>query len=1042
MRVRRNLLFLTLVFSAAFSVHAERLPFRTYTTADGLAGDSVRALLQDSRGFLWIATSSGLSRFDGQVFRNYDVADGLPSPRVNALIETRDGTLWVGTTEGVARLDPSPPAGGPLFKKEPLPPGSNLYTHGFLEDRAGRLWIGINSGLAVLDDPSQRRRRARRAALPAGVGGVFEIVEDPEGTLWAATAHGVLRLLADGRSVLYPFGTPPSDGFGLLAVDHAGRLWLGRGDGLCIFQPDSARAALAGPVIPLARRARRPRTPGELPQRPGEVLRYTAAEGLARDFLHAIRPGRSSDMWIGTADGVSHFAGGLPRNIRPAHGLADSSVTAILEDSEGTVWMGTESRGLARLSRSGFVSYGEADGLAGYGEADHFAGERVTDVLEDADGQLYVVIWSRHLHHFDGQRFHNITPRMLAGAAWPGWGWNQGFLRDRKGAWWIPMVEALFRFAPVARQEDLRDARPAAVFPAKSSLSGTDVFRLYEDRSGDLWVSVNAGPATTRLVGGVRPVAVPEIGGVPTGGSATAFAEDGAGDLWVGFYLGGLARLRQGTWRFFGPAEGVPPGFVSDLLFDRAGRLWVATLAAGLARTAEPAGEAPRFERFTTAEGLSTDGLKCLAEGALGHLYIGTSRGVDRLDPATGRVRSYLLEDGLPNSLLMTCHAARDGSLWFGTMNGVARLDPQAEPPRRPPVVLLSGLEIRGSSYPISEFGTREISGLVLAPEQSSLRIDYLAIGLALGTSVLFQYKIEGMDGDWSEPTRARSVAFPRLAPGSYRFLVRTMTRDGLISAVPAAVSFRLLPPVWRRPWFLALLTAFAVFAAWAAYRLRLRRLLAVERMRTRIAADLHDDVGASLARIGLLGDLARHRLPAAPGQADEMLAEISSEARELAETTSDIVWAVDPRKDDLESLLIRLRRFASDLLEAKEIDLRFELPPRSALVGLAPETRRELYLLLKEALHNVARHSRATKAAVRVEIRDGVLFCEVWDDGIGIDPQYAAAAEAAGRRGLVGMRERARVLGGEINLVSAPGEGTRLMIRAPLVHRARVGSA
>ena len=1024
--------FLLLALCVALSARAERLPFRTYTTADGLAGDAVRDLLLDSRGFLWIATSSGLSRFDGQVFRNYDTPDGLPSPRVSVLYETRDGTIWVGTTEGLARLHPTPAAGQPLFAVERLPAGTTAFgVSCFLEDRAGRLWICLGGGLVVLDDPSQGAELARRIELPAGASEVDGVVEDGEGSFWIASSRGLLRLLPDGSYVLYP-ARPPDDGVKALSQDRDGRLWMVGTGGLYIFWPEPLDEARHAPRATLAQRARRPRAQGELPGRPGTVFLYDRAGGLVNEHVYTTIAGRTAGTWGGTGGGVSHFANGALRSIRPAQGLAEASVMAVLEDAEGTLWLGTESRGLARLARSGFVSFGEEDGLAG---------DRVSGQFEGPAGELYVVTWPRGIQRFDGRRFVNIMPRRLAGAL-PGWGWNQFFLRDRAGAWWIPTSNGLFRFAPVARPDDLRGALPAAHYGKGSGLPGDDVFRLYQDRAGDLWVSVIAVPPLVRFVGGARPVGVPEIRGASTGGAPTAFAEDAAGGLWMGFYVGGLARLRNGRWRFFGTADGVPPGFVADLHCDRAGRLWVATTAGGIARVDNPAAETPRFVRYTTADGLTTHSARCLAEGPGGHLYIGTARGIDRLHPASGRIRSFSAEDGLPNNLVWTCYAARDGSLWFGTLHGLARLDPRQETSHRPPVVLISGLKARGVPLPVSELGTRELSGLVLAPDQSSLQIDFLGIGLSLGPNLLFQTRLEGVDGDWSAPTRTRSVIFPRLAPGSYRFLVRAVTRDGLISAVPAAVSFRLLPPVWRRPWFLALLGVLAAGAVWAAHRLRLRRLLAIERVRTRIAADLHDDVGASLARIGLLGDLAGDRLAADPQQAGEMLAQIGAEARELADTTSDIVWAVDPRKDDLESLLIRLRRFAADLLEAQAIRLRFEAPPDCASVALAPETRRGLYLVLKEAIHNIAKHSRATAAGVRVEVRGRTILGEVWDDGIGIDATAAADAEACGRRGLVGMRERARFLSGDLDLDSAPGRGTRLTIRVPLAKSAPRGSA
>jgi signal transduction histidine kinase len=331
------------------------------------------------------------------------------------------------------------------------------------------------------------------------------------------------------------------------------------------------------------------------------------------------------------------------------------------------------------------------------------------------------------------------------------------------------------------------------------------------------------------------------------------------------------------------------------------------------------------------------------------------------------------------------------------------------------------------------ELGAAKVTDVELAPDQGSLQIDYLGVAVGLGGSLRYQHRFAGDGRDWSDPTRQRTVHFPRLAPGRYEFEVRAVTDDGLISPEPATVSFRLLPPFWRRPWFVVTALAATTALAWSGGRLRVRQLVAVERVRTRIASDLHDEVGAGLTRINFLGELARHRVENAPATAGEMLDEIGTEARDLAEATSDIVWAVDPRKDDLGSLVLRLRRFAADLLASQGVDLVFESPADAATMALPPEVRRVLYLVLKEAIHNAAKHAQARRVVVRILARGHEVVAEVRDDGRGFDASQEAAAEEVGRRGLVGMRERAASAGGALTVESEPGEGTALTLRMPL---------
>lgn len=641
--------------------------------------------------------------------------------------------------------------------------------------------------------------------------------------------------------------------------------------------------------------------------------------------------------------------------------------------------------------------------------------------------------WSRELHVFDGRRFEPVTPPGLFPAHGPGWGWNQFALFDHRGALWFPANGVLSRFPPLATPGALREARPERQWTPADGLPGADIFRLYEDRLGNVWVSLIEVPPLVVLIAGERlePVAEVAADGLLRG-APTAFAEDAEGGLWMGFYLGGLARVRNGEWRFFGAAEGVPEGFVSDLYLDRSHRLWVATTLGGVARVDRPEAPSPTFRTYTTADGLSTNSTRCLVEDRHGRLYVGTSRGVDLLDVERGRVRSFSTRDGLPNNLVRACHAATDGSLWFGTLHGLARFAPPPLNEPKAPEVRITAITVAGRPQPIPELGTAEVAGLSTLPYDASLRIDFTGIAPAAGRDLAFQHRMAESSDPWSVTSTSTSVEYPRLAAGRYRFEVRVVTATGALSA-PAVARFRVEPPLWRRPWFGAVVGSALLIATALALRLRAAGLLEVERARTRIAADLHDDVGASVSRIGLLGELARQRLQPAAVEIDEMLAAIGSEARALAEVTSDIVWAVDPEHDDLESLCVRLRRLAVDLLESCGIGLDFRSPQDAAAIRLAPEIRRAFFLCLKESVHNVAKHSQAGQARVHIGCTSAHLEGEVADDGVGLAPERLTEALAEGRRGLRGLRRRAGSVGGSVRLEENEERGLRVVITLPL---------
>jgi signal transduction histidine kinase/ligand-binding sensor domain-containing protein len=974
-----------------------RLPIRAYTAEDGLAGDQITGILQDARGFVWIAAETGLSRFDGARFTSFDERDGIPAGLVSSLAETVDGGLWLATYGGVARLKERHDTATGAFDAVPMDLGAAGYRPRLRADPAGGLWLTGPQGLYRTDDLARPEFRVvPLAAVPAPVQ-ISALDVGGDGSVWMGTDYGLLRRLADGRSVLYvgPSGAP-FPGIRALLCDRSGRVWIGTMGGLFVLRLEPGSATTG--EKPLADRAQR-----EL----RTVERFGHENGLPADSVTSLTATPDGGVWV-TASGVVQFVDGRPaRTIGPQQGLTETSLTWAFEDHDRNLWLGTEASGLMRIAAGGFVSYGEADGLVT---------DRIASVYEDQES-LWVLTGSAQLHRFTGERFLPMSPPDLAHAPNPTWGSHQLAVHDRDGEWWLPTSDGLLRYAAGA---DLPRAKPKAIYRKGSGLPGSDIHHLWEDAAGDVWISILSPPPLVRwLRREQRFVEVPEVNArVSTFGAPTAFAEAADGDLWLGFFGGGLARRQHDRWSFYGSDAGVPNGLIWDLHFDHRGRLWIASSRGGAGRIDLPGSPTPRIE---PVGGLASRGVDCITEDRQGRMYFGTRHGVDRLDPGTGNVRRFTTQDGLPSSRVHVCNQTRDGRLWFGTLHGLATFDPALVPPVTPRPVWLSALSAGGVPQPLAQNGASQVDGLVLSPEASSLRVEFVAVSHAAGEQVLYQHKLEGADDRWSEATAERAVEYARLAAGTYRFLVRAVGAENTVGEA-AAVGFRVPPPIWRRSWFLSAAALLLAAAVWSWHRQRMARVIAVERVRTRIASDLHDDVGSSLSQIALLADLGRM------SDAPQALAQIGDDARTLIDATSDIVWAIDPRRDDLRSLLVRLRRFAADLLEARGIRLDFELPDNADRIELEPELRRELYLLLKEAVHNVAKHSQAHRAQVRLEIVAGALRIEVADDGVGFAP---GEGDDAGR-GLHSLRDRATRLGGRLSIETAPGAGTRLHLEVP----------
>jgi signal transduction histidine kinase len=391
----------------------------------------------------------------------------------------------------------------------------------------------------------------------------------------------------------------------------------------------------------------------------------------------------------------------------------------------------------------------------------------------------------------------------------------------------------------------------------------------------------------------------------------------------------------------------------------------------------------------------------------------------------------------LANNQVTRSYRDSHGALWFGTHTGLSRLIPEPDHPQQPPVALINRLHISGSPYPISDLGEAAISDLELARSQSNIQIEFAGIAFGTGERLRYQYKLEGADQVWSQITEQRAVHLANLAPGRYRFLVRAANANGVVSETPASLAFTILSPVWQRWWFLALAGTMVGLVGYMAYHYRVAQLLKLERLRARIATELHDDIGASLSQIAILSEVSRGRLGGEQNGLGELLTQIANTSRDLVDSMSDIVWAINPRRDRLGDLAQRMREFAGDVFTARGIEFGFRAPAGRPEVRLDADVRRQVYLIFKEAVNNAARHSRCARAEIDFDVTHWGLLLRVRDNGRGFDSNGDAATSGNGN-GLTSMRERARWLGGEIEIISRANLGTTVKLNLPISPRSR----
>lgn len=1031
-----------LLSSVVFAA-AEILPIKNYTAADGLGSSFISSLMRDSRGFLWFATRDGLSRFDGSHFVTYQVGARNAPPGIEQIIETKKGIYWIATTGGLYRFDPDAPppkqnnSARPILNAEFFSDRRGL----FYEDNDEKLWFIGNDDLNILEEKDGEvifnRVEFNLPKNSSVVLGIKDFRQARDGSFWVVTTWGAVRRLPDGRDIFYSTESARNDPLNSVLEDRDGRIWLAHSSGIYVFKPELLKdlSELGALTVRHLDEIAQTQTIVRLPEKIGEMFKLTAIEGYGKGTTPLLFESVDGLIWISTAEGIIEFDGQKFRAFDSTQGTIAGSNAQLIEDSDGNLWIGGL-KGLSRLDRRGLTSFGAADG---------FKNPNILVINEFADGQLYTANNDYLISRFDGKKFEMTRPPLPAEARGL-WTSNLAFL-DSRNDWWFLSVQKAYRFAAPDSFAALARQKPIAEYDSRNGLSGNQAYRIFEDRSGDLWISTRGTTGSSDLQPGLSKwsratekfYTFSETENFPPGKAASAFAEDRHGNLWVGFYEGGLVRYTNG--RFTLITDDLPPGLITALHTDKKGRLWLATALSGVSYIEDSTADTPRFVHYKTEDGLSSNNVRSITEDDFGQIYVGTARGIDRITPETVQIKHYTMNDGLAGDFVQAAFRAKDGALWFGTPNGLSRLVPHQEIKSNAPPVWLSGLRIAGESQTISQLGVGEIADLELAPEQNNLQIDFFGIEFKASEALGYQYRLEGADDDWSPPTEQRTVNYSNLSSGNYRFLVRAVTADGTLSVNPAVISFKVLRPFWQRWWFLISAVLTIGFLIYSVYRYRVAQLLELERVRTRIATDLHDDIGSSLSQIAILSEVVRQKIGDGNG-VNEPLKMIAGTSREMVDSMSDIVWAINPDKDHLSDLIQRMRRFASDVLEAQDIAYRFHLDEKHRDLALGADIRREVYLIFKESVNNLVKYAEATEVEMSVLIENNFLVVKVKDNGKGfIVPgsfvaEYDFAREKAdagfGGNGLINMRRRAENLGGRFQVESKINGGTRVTFEIP----------
>ena len=480
--------------------------------------------------------------------------------------------------------------------------------------------------------------------------------------------------------------------------------------------------------------------------------------------------------------------------------------------------------------------------------------------------------------------------------------------------------------------------------------------------------------------------------------------------------------------------------------------LWVGT-SGGLAWLRNG-----KWNRYTSRDGLFTDGVDYLVEDATGNLWLGSSRGVIRVaKPALDQLargltnyvscRAFGESDGLPNSECTSgsqpaaCRTS-DGRLWFPTINGLVFVDPAAiKSNTNPPPVVIEGVSVEGEMQGAQGLGAVPPKSVTFPAGREHLDIQFASLNLGAADKARFSYLMQGYETNWVQAGTARSAPYSKLPPGGYKFLVKACNEDGVWSENPATLAVIVLPPFWRTWWFIGVtslcLLGLVIGAVHYVSTQKLHRQLAglrqqqaLEKERARIARDIHDQLGASMTQVSLLGEMVESDKDL-PNEVEGHAKQITQTARDVSRVLDEIVWTVNPSNDTLEGLVNYICKYAQEYLAVAGLKYRLDAPAQLPAAVISPEVRHNVFLAAKESITNVVRHAQATSVFVRVRLDGEGFTLEIADDGRGIE--NPAAKMAGSRNGLRNMSKRMEDVGGKFEIAAGAQGGTLVRLTVPI---------
>jgi ligand-binding sensor domain-containing protein/signal transduction histidine kinase len=990
----------------------------------GLSQTRVSQIVQDNQGFLWFATQYGLDRYDGYNFQHYKPdpgnSDSISGVNIYALFKDDQGALWVGCFNSLDRLDPATERVTHYQIDGAGPGGRPQRVIHISQGKTGLLWLATANGLYMLDPSSGRTRHFVHSD------------DDP----FSLSSNSVKSTMQDRSGNLWVVTSEGIDRFehqaGRVTLhiplresremyihqDRLGRYWIVYGSGNGLAEYDPASHVVTRYAF----------LPGEPP-----ASALTGVIALLED--------KNGTLWLGTAtEGILRFDVDNDRFIRfknrpdDPNSLTENRIASLYQDREGSIWSGLgASEPVVFTDRTeSFTQIREPPGnIAGLGE------KLVDALFVDRQGTLWLATTGalNRIDRRDGRyKRYQIPGGGVSGDV-------VSIAQDQDQTLWLGTSgEGLVHFDP--KTETVKVYRHVSGDP--TSVSSNTVYRVLVDRTGTLWATTPDGLVrhdskddkfVTYRVGPGSAIAL------------SALVEDGHGGLLTAS-KNGLLRFDPGSSSFrVLDAEDKNGERINSIFVGGPGDFWLGT-QYGLRHIDL---NSQRITDYSEKDGLASSGIECILSDDAGNLWMSTTRGISRFALARGTFDNYTVSDGLPGEDMTgwgACYGGPNGELLFGGFaGGVSFYPAKVKADNEVPVVVLTELDIAGE--PVSPKPGTSLSQtigytrkLTLPFSQNTIALAFSALSFRSPSTNRYRFRLSGIDSGWQQVSSDRRLAsYTALAPGDYQFNVQGATIRGRWSEPGAVLEIRILPPWWATWWFRSLAGTVVLLGLISAYQVRVQQIARQFQMqlqvrineRARIARDLHDSILQGIQGLLLRLQAVRNMLPEHPSQAASALDDALDRAdRSVAEGRSAVEDLRSNKRASTDPVGT-LRDLGQDLLQGCDpahrcgycVVIEGQARPLDQVVG------DDVYFIAREALRNAINHANATEIETELAFGDSFSM-RIRDNGVGIDAAVIREGQRAGHWGLPGMRERAQSIGAKLRVWSERGAGTEIELTVP----------